>query len=72
MKNLRANLLESLTTSFHQETQNAVTRLKDGITPYIRYVHAERERIDKSETTLARLRQRLSALRARSQAVVGK
>ncbi len=72
MKNLRTNLLETLTTSFNQESQNAVARLKDGITPYIRYVHAERERIDKSETTLAKLRQRLSALRARSQAVVGK
>ena len=72
MKNLRTNLLETLTTSFNQESQNAVARLKDGITPYVRYVHAERERIDKSEATLARLRQRLSALRARSQAVVGK
>jgi hypothetical protein len=71
MKNLRTNLLETLTTSFNQESQNAVARLKDGITPYVRYVHAERERIDKSETTLAKLRQRLSVLRARSQAVVG-
>jgi small GTP-binding protein len=72
MKNLRTNLLETLTTSFNSETQGAVARLKDGITPYIRYVHAEHERIDKTETTLARLRQRLSVLRARSQAVVGK
>jgi len=72
MKILRTNLLETLTTSFNSEAQNAVARLKDGITPYIRYVHAERERIDRSETTLASLRQRLSILRARSQSVVGK
>jgi hypothetical protein len=72
MKNLRTNLLETLTTSFNSEAQGAVARLKNGITPYVRYVHAERERIDRTETTLTRLRQRLSTLRARSQAVVGK
>ena len=72
MTALRTNLLDTLTTSFNSETKNAVQRLKDGITPYIRYVHAERERIDKTEITLARLRQRLSSLRAHSQSVVGK
>jgi hypothetical protein len=72
MEKLRTNLLDTLTTQFTRETQSAVARMKEGITPYIRYVHAERERIDKSETTLAKLRQRLSVLRARSQAVVGK
>jgi small GTP-binding protein len=68
---LRENLLDTLTTQFTRESQGAVVRLKDGITPYIRYVHTERERIEKSETILAKLRQKLSVLRARSQAVVG-
>jgi len=72
MASLRTNLLDTLTTQFTDETKNAVARLKEGVTPYIRYVNAERERIDKSETTLAILRQKLSVLRARSQAVVGK
>lgn len=72
MKELRANLLESLTTSFNTESKTAVERLKDGITPYIRYVHAERERIERTETIVAQLRQKLSALRGRSQAVIGK
>ena len=72
MKDLRTNLLETLSTSFNRETQNAVSRLKDGITPYIRYVHAERDRIEKSEAALAKLRQRLSGLRGRSQAIVGR
>jgi len=40
--------------------------------PYVRYVRSERERIEKSEAVLTRLRQRLSSLRARSQSVVGK
>ena len=72
MTNLRENLLDTLNTQFTRESQSAVARLKEGITPYIRYVHTERERIAKSETTLAKLRQQLSVLRARSEAVVGK
>jgi len=70
MTSLRTNLLDTLTALFRKESQNAVTRLKDGVTPYIRYIHAERERIEKSETILAKLRHRLSALRARSELVV--
>ena len=72
MTALRTNLLETLTSAFTQESQNAVRRLRDGITPYIRYVHAERERIEKTASALATVRQRLSTLRARSQAVVEK
>ncbi len=72
MVDLRTQLLETLTVSFTNETQRAVARLKDGITPYIRYVHAEHARVEKNETILAKLRQKLSVLRARSQAVVGR
>ena len=72
MTSLRTNLLNTLTTQFKNESQGAVTRLKDGVMPYVRYVRAERERIEKSESVLTRLRQRLSSLRARSQSVVGK
>jgi hypothetical protein len=70
METLRTNLLETLTTSFTKEAQHAVARLQEGITPYTRYVRSERERIDKMETILTRLKQRLSALRARSQVVI--
>jgi small GTP-binding protein len=72
MVDLRTRLLETLTTQFSTESQNAVSRLRDGIMPYIRYVHAERERLEKNGTLLAKLQQRISALRARSQAVVSK
>jgi hypothetical protein len=70
METLRTNLLETLTTQFTKESQRAVERLREGITPYTRFVRSERERIDKMETTLARLKQRLSVLRARSQTVI--
>ena len=72
MLNLRTKLLGALTTQFNNERESVIARLKDGISPYTRYVRSERERIDKAETTLARLRQSLSELRARSQAVVVK
>ncbi len=41
---LRTNLLETLTAQFTKEAQRAVERLKEGITPYTRYVRSERER----------------------------
>ena len=72
MTELRNNLLETLTHSFNDESKNAIERLTAGITPYVRYVHNERERIERTETTLANVRQKLSVLRGRSQAVVGK
>jgi small GTP-binding protein len=72
MESLRFNLHDTLSKQFTNEAQRAVNRLREGITPYTRYVRGERERIEKTETTLASLKQKLSALRARSQAVIGK
>ena len=70
MKTLRTKLLAALTEQFNDEAGGAVTRLKDSVTPYTRFIQAERERIDKSEASLSTLRQKLSELRARSQTVV--
>jgi small GTP-binding protein len=72
MLNLRTKLLSALTTQFSNESENAIDRLKDGVAPYTRYVRSEFERINKATSTLARLRQDISELRARSQAVVVK
>lgn len=72
MQTLRVKLVDALTTQFNNEGQNAIARLKDGVAPYTRYVRAERERLDKAGELLAELRQRISALRARSQQVVAK
>ena len=72
METLRINLLDTLTAQFTKESQHAVERLKEGITPYTRYVRSENERIDKTEAILKSLRQRLSALRAQSQVVLKK
>jgi small GTP-binding protein len=67
---LRTKLLNALTTQFNNERESVVTRLKDGIAPYTRYVRSERERIEAAEATLSELQGNLSALRARSQAVL--
>src|SRR5215216_522848 len=70
MTSLQTNLLDTLTAQFTKEAKHAVERLREGITPYTRYVRSERERIDKAETILTRLKHRLSALRVRSQVVI--
>jgi small GTP-binding protein len=72
MVSLRTKLLSALTTQFSNESENAIARLKDGVAPYTRYVRSERERIDKAGNSLDGLRQTISELRARSQAVVAK
>jgi len=67
---LRTKLLDALTTQFNNESTSAIARLKDGVAPYTRYVRSERERLDTAEASLDELRQTLSVLRARSQAVL--
>lgn len=69
MAALRTNLLETLTTSFKHESGNAVSRLKENVAPYTRYVHAEQDRIENTECAIVQIRQSLSALRARIDAV---
>jgi len=70
MLTLRTKLMDALTVQFNNESASAIARLKDGVAPYTRYVRSERERLEKVEVKIAELRQLLSALRARSQAVL--
>jgi chaperonin cofactor prefoldin len=69
METLRAKLSEALSTQFHHEAENDVTRMKEGIAPYTRFVRGELDRVDKAQRQLDSLRQRLSELRARVQAM---
>jgi len=70
MQDLRAKLVDALTKQFKDEREIVIARLRDGVAPYTRFVHSELERMETTETTLAELRQKLSALRARAQAVL--
>jgi small GTP-binding protein len=62
---LRTNLLEALTGAFTHESKNAIGRLQESIAPYTRYVHAEQEKILKTQTQLDDMQRILATLRAR-------
>ena len=71
MKNLRTNLLETLTTSFNREAQSAVARLKDGHYA-IHSLCSHRTRADRQERNdSGKIAPATLHTRARSQAVVG-
>jgi len=67
---LRTNLHNALTNAFVNESKNSVSLLKDNVAPYTRFVHAEQERISKTQSQLEELHKNLSALRARIETVV--
>jgi hypothetical protein len=67
---LRETLHEALTAAFQTESANAISRLRDNISPYTRFVRAEQERIQKAESLLVELHQQISALRARIDAAI--
>jgi small GTP-binding protein len=67
---LRTNLHNALTNAFVNESENSVSLLKDNVAPYTRFVHAEQERISKTQTQLDELQKNLSALRARIETIV--
>ncbi len=69
MQVLREKLHSALTTQFHQEAESSITRMKEGVAPYTRFVHGETERVDKSLRRLDTLRQRIAELSARVERV---
>lgn len=70
MEELRQKLITTLTTQFRNESENSLHRLQEGTAPYTRFVRAERERVDKTLTKIEDLRQKVSALKARTQAML--
>jgi small GTP-binding protein len=69
MGTLREKLLTALTTQFNDEAKSDITRMKEGVAPYTRFVHGELERVDKAQNKLAELRQRISELSARGESI---
>ncbi len=64
MTEFRARLISALTREFDRESQQSVNRLRENVTPYTRYVHAEQERMEKIDGILQDMRQGLSMLRS--------
>jgi hypothetical protein len=69
METLREKLLAALTTQFNHEAESDITRIKEGVAPYTRFVHGELERVDKALVQLMGLRQRISELSARIESI---
>jgi hypothetical protein len=68
VETMRTKLLSALVVQFEQERGRSVQRLQEAITPYTRFVRAERERLDAAETDLARIRDGLGRIRAQIEA----
>ena len=69
MEALRSRLLQALTTQFTNESTSAITRMRDTVAPYTRFVKAERERVEKAQAELKALSGQVSALQARVEMV---
>jgi hypothetical protein len=66
---LRTELMDNLTGQFDHELDRSVRRIDEAIAPYTRFVRAERTRLAESQTELSALRDSLTALRARIEAL---
>lgn len=64
---LRGKLAESLTGQFQSEANSSLTRMKETVAPYTRFVRAEQERIDLAQQALASLHSRITTLKARAE-----
>ncbi|MGA9532106.1 MAG: dynamin family protein [Anaerolineales bacterium] len=69
MTTLRTRLAGALSTQFRGESESAIARLRDGVAPYTRFIKAERQRLEETASVLSEQQQRISGLKARSQAV---
>jgi len=62
---LRRELMDTLTAQFDREVQTSVHRIEEAISPYSRFVRAERERLGELQRELARLQAGLGTLQER-------
>lgn len=70
MQELRNKLNDALSTQFHNEAENAISRMKDGVKPYTRYINAEQDRLGKQAAVISELKSKLAVIRARGQLVL--
>jgi uncharacterized protein HemX len=62
---LRDRLNGVLRGQFSAEAEHALTRLREGVAPYTRFVRAEKERLARADATLATARKSLATLQSR-------
>jgi small GTP-binding protein len=62
---VRARLSDALRAQFQQEIGRSTARIREGISPYSRFVRAESEKLQETDTRLAQLRTELERVRQR-------
>lgn len=62
MAEMRTNLRATLEKTFRRESDGAVARLDENISPYVDYVKKEQTRLESSRSTLQELRDKLVGL----------
>lgn len=61
---LRERLVGGLTTQFERELERSLQRINEAISPYVRFVTSERERLEKSRNELKQATDSLQALKS--------
>ncbi len=61
---LREGLVQSLTTQFKGESEDAVTRMREGVAPYTRFVRTEGERVQQALADLERMALRVESFQS--------
>lgn len=62
IQDMRTRLGNVLRAQFSSEAERTITRMKEGVAPYVRFVKGEQERIAQTETRLAEARKGLETL----------
>jgi small GTP-binding protein len=62
---MRRQLMDSLSGQFEREVDRSVARVHDAVTPYTRFVRAERQRLDEVRGELAGIGEQLAGLQRR-------
>ncbi len=72
IETVRQNLSRVLTTQFNAEADRALSRLRAGVAPYLRFVLGEKERLASDEQAMQNASEQLKGLRSRVEIVFGK
>lgn len=63
ISNLRRRLMESLTTQFDRELERSLRRINEAISPYTRFVRAERDKLERTKQKLQEISGTLNVLK---------
>jgi small GTP-binding protein len=63
VEGMRQRLMEALTAQFDHELAHSLTRIREAVSPYTRFVRAERERLTEVRQELRRIRDGLERIR---------